>query len=60
MKLASALTLWLVVRTPAPPGKSTVSSSNAMTSLAFNLKYLPVTVAEDNGVGNERMGQIEG
>jgi len=31
-----------------------------MTSLAFNLKYLPVTVAEDNGVGNERMGQIEG
>jgi len=60
MKLASALFLGLVVCTPAPPGKSTISSSNAMTSLAFNLKYLPVTVAEDNGVGNERMGQIEG
>jgi len=54
MKLACALFLSLVVRTPAPPGKSTISSSNAMTSLAFNLKYLPVTVAEDNGVGNER------
>jgi len=37
---------------PAPPGKSTIAASDAIHSLAFNLKYLPVTVAEDNGNGD--------
>ena len=37
---------------PAPPGKSTIAASEAMQSLAFNLKYLPVTVAQDNGKGD--------
>jgi hypothetical protein len=41
---------------PAPPGKSTIAASDAMHSLAFNLKYLPVTVAEDNGNG-DMMGE---
>jgi hypothetical protein len=41
---------------PAPPGKSTIAASDAMHSLAFNLKYLPVTVAEDNGNG-DKMGE---
>merc|ERR1719378_425482 len=41
---------------PAPPGKSTIAASDAMTSLAFNLKYLPVTVAQDNGNG-DMMGE---
>jgi len=46
--------------TPAPPGKSTIAASDAMTSMAFNLKYLPVTVAEDNGVGNYERNTVEG
>jgi len=41
---------------PAPPGKSTIAASDAMHSLAFNLKYLPVTVAQDNGAG-DMMGE---
>merc|ERR1719478_948306 len=41
---------------PAPPGKSTIAASDAMQGLAFNLKYFPVTVAEDNGAG-DMMGQ---
>jgi len=41
---------------PAPPGKSTIAASDAMHSLSFNLKYLPVTVAEDNGNG-DMMGE---
>jgi len=43
-----------------PPGKNTIASSDAMTSLQFMLKYLPVTVAEDNGVGNVGHGAIQG
>jgi len=53
---AVALMLLFVPCVPAPPGKSTIAASDSMTSLAFNLKYLPVTVAEDNGNGN-MMGQ---
>lgn len=53
MKCLVALILCIVPCVPAPPGKSTVSASDAMTSLAFNLKYLPVAVAEDNGAGDE-------
>jgi hypothetical protein len=45
---------------PAPPGKSTIAASDAMHSLAFNLKYLPVTVAEDNGAGNMMGGTLQG
>lgn len=47
-----ALTLLLLPCVPAPPGKSTIAASDAMKGLAFNLKYLPVTVAEDSGAGN--------
>jgi len=46
---------------PAPPGKSTVAASQPMDSMAFLLKYLPVTVAEDEGTGNANMGdQVQG
>jgi hypothetical protein len=45
---------------PAPPGKSTIAASDAMSSLAFNLKYLPVAVAEDNGAGNKMGGTLQG
>jgi len=55
LKVAASMLL-LAPCVPAPPGKSTLAASDAMTSLAFNLKYLPVTVAEDNGNGN-MMGQ---
>lgn len=47
-----AVALLLLPCVPAPPGKSTIAASDAMQGLAFNLKYLPVTVAEDNGKGN--------
>jgi hypothetical protein len=33
-------------------GKSTIASSDPLGGLAFSLKYLPVTVAEDNGDGD--------
>jgi len=58
--LALSVFLGLAPCTPAPPGKSTIAASDAMTSLAFNLKYLPVTVAEDNGVGNYQRNTIQG
>jgi len=54
-KRAAAILL-LLPCVPAPPGKSTVAASDAIHSLAFNLKYLPVTVAEDNGAG-DMMGE---
>jgi len=47
-----AALLLLAPCVPAPPGKSTIAASDAITSLAFNLKYLPVAVAEDNGAGD--------
>jgi hypothetical protein len=55
IKSVAALLL-LAPGVPAPPGKSTIAASDAMHSLAFNLKYLPVTVAQDNGAG-DMMGQ---
>lgn len=58
--LAASVFLGLAPCTPAPPGKSTIAASDAMTSLSFNLKYLPVTVAEDNGVGNYNRNTVEG
>jgi hypothetical protein len=51
-----AAILLFVPCVPAPPGKSTIAASDAMHSLAFGLKYLPVTVAQDNGNG-DMMGQ---
>lgn len=45
----------------AVPGKSTVAASAPMDSMAFLLKYLPVTPAEDEGTGNGMMGdQVQG
>jgi len=43
-----------------PPGKNTIPTSHAMTNLEFMLKYLPVTVAEDNGAGNVNHGATNG
>ena len=40
--------------------KSTTSASDPMHSLAFMLKYLPVTVAEDEGSGNYMFGDVQG
>jgi hypothetical protein len=57
MNIAHAAAILLVLPyVPAPPGKSTIAASDAIHSLAFNLKYLPVTVAEDNGAG-DMMGE---
>merc|ERR1719160_405142 len=52
----AAAALLLLPCVPAIPGKSTIAASDAMQGLAFNLKYLPVTVAEDNGNG-DMMGE---
>merc|ERR1719454_1946762 len=41
-------------------GKSTIASAHPMESMEFLLKYLPVAVAEDNGVGNSGHGAIQG
>merc|ERR1719454_1933599 len=41
-------------------GKSTIASAHPMESLEFLLKYLPVAVAEDNGVGNVGHGATQG
>merc|ERR1719454_472801 len=60
MKLAAGLVLSLVPCTPAPPGKSTIAASHPMESMEFLLKYLPVAVAEDNGVGNYGHGAVPG
>lgn len=41
-------------------GKSTIASAHPMESMEFLLKYLPVAVAEDNGVGNSGHGATQG
>jgi len=41
-------------------GKSTIASAHPMESIEFLLRYLPVAVAEDNGVGNYDMGAVQG
>jgi hypothetical protein len=53
MKQSAVIFLVLAPCTPAPPGKSTIAASDAMVNLAWTMKYLPLTIAEDNGVGNE-------
>lgn len=48
------IALSLVAPAAATNGKSTIAagSGDAMVNLEFMLRYLPVTVGEDNGVGN--------
>jgi len=41
-------------------GKSTIASAHPLESMEFLLRYLPVAVAEDNGVGNSGHGAIQG
>jgi len=41
-------------------GKSTIASAHPMESMEFMLKYMPVAVAEDNGVGNYGHGATQG
>lgn len=53
---AAVLLCTLPVAVLAVPGKSTVAASDPLQSLAFLLRYLPVTVAEDEGAGNEMSG----
>jgi len=65
MKFAAALLLGTAPGAWAPrpggrPGKSTIASAHPMESLEFLLKYLPVAVAEDNGVGNSGHGAVQG
>jgi hypothetical protein len=62
MKLTASLFLGTAVQ--AQPGgrtgKSTIASAHPMESMEFLLKYLPVAVAEDNGVGNSGHGATQG
>jgi hypothetical protein len=63
MKVAAALLLGTAAAQPGPrgrTGKSTIASSHPMESMEFMLKYLPVAVAEDNGVGNYGHGAVQG
>merc|ERR1719473_984508 len=62
MKLAASVFLCTGVQ--AQPGgrtgKSTIASAHPMESMEFLLRYLPVAVAEDNGVGNSGHGATQG
>jgi hypothetical protein len=58
--LTSTVFATLAVAAQAVPGKSTIATDDAMVNLEFVLKYLPVTVAEDNGVGNVGHGATQG
>jgi hypothetical protein len=64
MKFAAALLLGTAPGAWAQPGgrtgKSTIASAHPMESMEFMLKYLPVAVAEDNGVGNYGHGAVQG
>merc|ERR550514_1464220 len=64
MKLASSLFVCTAPGAWAQPGgrtgKSTIASAHPMESMEFLLKYLPVAVAEDNGVGNSGHGATQG
>merc|ERR1719261_417189 len=60
-KCAVVIFLCALPAVPAPPGKSTVAASAPLESMAFLLKYLPVTPAQDEGTGNDNMGdQVQG
>lgn len=60
-KCAVVIFLCSLPAVPAPPGKSTVAASDPLDSMAFLLKYLPTTPAEDEGTGNAMMGdQVQG
>jgi hypothetical protein len=64
MKFAVSLLLGTAPGAFAQPGgrtgKSTIASAHPMESMEFMLKYLPVAVAEDNGVGNYGHGAVQG
>jgi hypothetical protein len=66
MKFAAGLLLATAPGALAQPrpggrtGKSTIASAHPMESMEFMLKYLPVAVAEDNGVGNYGHGATQG
>merc|ERR1712070_706425 len=63
MKFAASLLLGTAAAQPGPrgrTGKSTIASAHPMESMEFMLKYLPVAVAEDNGVGNSGHGAVQG
>merc|ERR1711998_702082 len=64
MQLATSLFLCAAPGVWAKPGgrtgKSTIASAHPMESMEFLLKYLPVAVAEDNGVGNVGHGATQG
>merc|ERR1719515_276996 len=63
MKFVAPLLLGTAAAQPGPrgrTGKSTIASAHPMESMEFLLKYLPVAVAEDNGVGNVGHGATQG
>jgi hypothetical protein len=64
MKFGASLLLGTAPGAWAQPrgrtGKSTIASAHPMESMEFLLRYLPVAVAEDNGVGNEGHGAVQG
>jgi hypothetical protein len=63
MKFVAPLLLGTAAAQPGPggrTGKSTIASAHPMESMEFMLKYLPVAVAEDNGVGNYGHGATQG
>lgn len=64
MQFAASVLLCTAPGAVAQPGgrtgKSTIASAHPMESMEFLLKYLPVAVAEDNGVGNSGHGATQG
>jgi hypothetical protein len=60
MKIAAVLCTGAVAQPGGRTGKSTIASAHPMESMEFLLKYLPVAVAEDNGVGNVGHGATQG
>merc|ERR1712196_106805 len=59
-RCAALLCMGAVAQPGGRTGKSTIASAHPMESMEFLLKYLPVAVAEDNGVGNSGHGAIQG
>jgi hypothetical protein len=60
MKVAASLFLSAAAQPGGRTGKSTIASAHPMESMEFLLRYLPVAVAEDNGVGNSGHGATQG
>merc|ERR1719472_710835 len=60
MRFAALLCTGAVAQPGGRTGKSTIASAHPMESMEFPLRYLPVAVAEDNGVGNVGHGATQG